>query len=77
MDNAENLGELLCEMAEEIFIECGAADDFCIQSVGSAAAVFGGTNRLIFTIKGFHIDESYCNHEFRRLFYKLKGEGKV
>ena len=66
------IGMLVEDAAFEIFDKCGAADDFCTQDVGSVA-VFGGTNRLIYSpVHGFRMDESYCTPTFRERFNKLQ-----
>ena len=63
-----DIGELVFNQAQEIFIQCGTEEDFCVQDVGSVA-VFGGTNRLIFSPrKGFYPDKSYCTDRFIDLF---------
>lgn len=54
----------LWEVAGNIFEDCGAAQDFCLQSAGNRI-VFGGTNRLCFSARiGWHADEPYCTSRF-------------
>lgn len=41
------------------------ADDFCVQSLGPEVAVFGSTNRLVWSPStGYVPDKSYCNERF-------------
>ncbi len=61
---SQEIGMMIIEEAADRFTECGAASDFCIQHIG-AAVIFGGTNRLIFSLKvGFYLDKSYCTERF-------------
>ena len=55
------------EMALQIFADCGAPGDFCVQDIG-ASIVFGGTNRLILSEYGWRIDEAYCTPRFIERF---------
>ena len=55
------------EMALQIFADCGAPDDFCVQTIG-ASLVFGGANRLILSEYGWRIDEAYCTPRFIERF---------
>ena len=64
-----DIGILVAEAAQEIFEKCGAADDFCVQAVGSGCAVFGGTNRVIFNpLSGFKADAGHCTARFLAAF---------
>lgn len=64
-EQLQRIGETVCEIAYCIFADCGESEDFCIQNAGSTSAVFGGTNRLIWTpLKGFYPDRSYCRPGF-------------
>ena len=75
MTNEElmEMGVALLEVAEEVFHTCRADEDFCVQSIGLSNVVFGGTNRLVFSHKGFFINESHCTPQFVRLFNKYYG----
>lgn len=60
-----DIGLIIVEEAMTIFENCGAASDFCIQAVGARSAVFGGTNRLLWSITaGFRPDYPYCTERF-------------
>jgi hypothetical protein len=49
-------------------------DDFCIQCVGGSVVVFGGLNRVKWTLKhGFSIERGYCSQTFREHWDKLAG----
>ena len=61
------LGDAVYELAQEIFDNCGATDDICIQH----GTVFGGTNRLILTVRGWCPDRSYCTEAFLANFDRL------
>jgi hypothetical protein len=64
-------GVVVMEAATQIFSDCEASSDFCIQTVGSVV-VFGGTNRLCFSpFKGFYLDEKFCTENFIRKFNEL------
>ena len=59
------LGEVLSLAAYERFDACGAASDFGVQCVQDTTAVFGGTNRVIWSVEGrFRPDRSYCTERF-------------
>ncbi len=60
------------EKAENIFKYCNAHSDFGLQCVSYNSIVFGGTNRLIWNIDSFRIDESYCTNDFKDKFNELK-----
>ena len=63
-----DIGLLVADAAKEIFIDCNAEHDFCIQCV-EGVAVFGGTNRLLWSPAfGFRPDKSYCTKEFLAKF---------
>ena len=64
-EQSEEIAISIIEMAEQIFIECGAKSDFCIQHDG---LVFGGVNRLILTKYGWRIDRSDCTPRFIEQF---------
>lgn len=69
-DPTENdfIAFMVREAAAQIFFECGAASDMCIQVVGETRIVFGGTNRLILDDHGWSIDEPYCTPSFITAF---------
>lgn len=55
--------------AAEFFAHC--PDDFCVQHADWAEghAVFGGTNRLLWSVRhGFRPDPSYCTEKFKEQF---------
>lgn len=59
------IGMIVFERALEIFERCGAASDFCVQSASDTGAVFGGTNRLLWSLDlGFRPDPAYCTTRF-------------
>ena len=71
--SACEIGELVIEEAMDIFCECQAESDFCVQHVGQCV-VFGGSNRLIFSVKtGFRPDRSYCSARFLENWDKKYG----
>ena len=72
-EDLNDIGILVAEAASELFNDCGASDDFCIQHVGQRA-VFGGRNRVIFDpIKGFFLDVNYCTDQFIAKFDRIIG----
>lgn len=60
----EMMGIQVYEMAKEIFDACGAEDDFCHQT----GLVFGGTNRIKLTMRGWVAVESHCTARFLAAF---------
>lgn len=39
--------------------------DFCVQHIGLGSIVFGGLNRVIWSVKsGFRVDSPYCSPQF-------------
>lgn len=69
----EKIGEIVYNGAEEVFELCGVSHDFCIQSVGFEAVVFGGSNRVIWTLtQGFRPDKRYCSQSFIDKFNLIK-----
>jgi len=66
------VGLIVVDTAAEIFRQCGASSDFCIQAIYPTGAVFGGTNRLIWhAVRGFRPDRSYCTSRFLAAFDAL------
>ena len=64
-DDLMRMGELVAEDAHSLFTSLGFADDFCVQCVSGTTAVFGGTNRVKWSMRGgYRIDPSYCSDEF-------------
>ena len=59
------IGEHVAEQALQLFKDCGAEGDFCLQDIGMDNIVFGGTNRLILDChNGFHPDSTLCTSNF-------------
>jgi hypothetical protein len=65
----ELIGIDVYEMAQEIFEACNAGNDFCHQT----GLVFGGTNRIKLTTRGWVADRSYCTPQFLAAFDKEHG----
>lgn len=63
----EAIGIAVYEKAKEIFEDCGAADDFCHQT----GLVFGGTNRIKLTARGWQAEESHCTEKFLDSFDRI------
>jgi len=71
-----DMASLILEEAETRFSACGAEDDFCVQHVGQNA-VFGGTNRLIWSAKhGWQPDRQSCTQRFLAEYDAHYGEPK-
>ena len=68
----EELGVDVHSVAEQIFDECGAADDFGHQT----GLVFGGTNRIVLTSLGWRADRSVCTPGFLEAFDKYMAKGQ-
>lgn len=61
----DRIGQIVVDEAFELFEDLGFVDDFCVQSVGMSDVVFGGTNRVIWSVRtGFRMDRSYCTSKF-------------
>lgn len=55
--------DYLVTYAGQFFVEC--PDDFCVQHAEPDVIVFGGTNRLIWSMRrGFRCDPTYCTQRF-------------
>ncbi len=70
------VGESVVDAALNIFTECGAASDFCVQHISGIGGniVFGGVNRLIWSPDlGFNPDRCYCTENFLKKWDKMKG----
>jgi len=65
-EQSEEISTAIIEMAKQIFIECRAESDFCIQS--ASGLVFGGVNRLKLTQYGWKIEHPYCTPQFIEQF---------
>ncbi len=63
-DIIDEMGLGVYETAQEIFEDCGAADDFCHQT----GLVFGGHNRIKLTARGWVAEESHCTEKFLDAF---------
>ena len=74
----KTIGQQVCNIAESIFIECGAERDFCVQDNSRfGTVVFGSVNRVIWNVAtGFSIDEGYCNPEFIERFPEAKRDAE-
>lgn len=58
--------------AQRRFVECNAAEDFCLQCTTSTVIVFGGTNRVVWSARlGYQLDLGYCTEEFKTLWGKM------
>lgn len=73
MNDLEEMGVAVYEMAQEIFIKCHAKDDFCHQT----GLVFGGTNRITLTKRGWEADQGLCTLDFYSRFLNLKSQGEL
>ena len=61
----QQVADVVLDGAYEIFSLLGVADDFCIQTIGASKIVFGGTNRVCWSVRnGFSPDKSYCTKGF-------------
>ena len=52
----------------DIFSQCGAGHDWCLQSTDTGGLVFGGWNRVRLTEKGWVASKSHCTKEFLAAF---------
>lgn len=70
-DQAREIADLVMYEAKEIWIAAECPDDFCVQHYGWTAIVFGGTNRVQWSVRnGFRVDRSYCTARFLEAFDK-------
>ena len=60
----------------DIFSQCGAGGDWCLQSTDTGGLVFGGDNRVRLTAVGWVASKSHCTKEFLHAFEK-HGYGQV
>ena len=77
IEDLRNIAEKIGIKAVVIFQNAGAPDDFCFQGGG---VIFGKSNRIIWTLDGFHASASHCSDAFMKAFKELpdwvKGRGK-
>lgn len=74
-DELMEMGEVLFNYAEYLFMSIGAGEDFCLQCVGSVV-VFGGRNRLLWSPNhGFRCDSDYCTKNFIANMQMVHGIG--
>jgi hypothetical protein len=72
----EAMGTMVVDAAKDIFQDCGALSDFCVQNVGPSSVVFGGVNRVIWTpLRGFRRNHVDCTERFATTFDSLYGKG--
>ena len=65
----------IAETCRNIFKDCMAENDFCLQYSSYNMIIFGGTNRILWDpVKGFRPDHGYCTADFIRRFeaWRLK-----
>jgi hypothetical protein len=67
MNNYEEIGIEVYEQAQAIFADCKAENDFCHQT----GLVFGGTNRIKLTSRGWIAEPEYCTPLFLMNFKRL------
>ena len=66
-DIIDEMGLAVYEQAQEIFKACGVPHDFCHQT----GLVFGSTNRIKLTIRGWDVESSHCTEEFLDAFDRI------
>ena len=71
-----NLGESILDeivnKAYEIFEKCGTIEDFCIQTKRLSTIVFGGSDRIRWTIDGFEPIRTHCSTKFMIKWHEMK-----
>lgn len=71
----EEIGMLIVRAAYDVFCDLGIERDFCVQSVGYNCVVFGGTNRIIWSVRyGFRLDVPYCSETTIRKWGEMNGQ---
>jgi len=58
------LGRSVAEIAADIFADCGSPADFCIQHNAGDSIVFGGSNRLTLSARGWKASLIHCSPKF-------------
>lgn len=83
MHNAPNekqlqeIGTTIVNEAYQLFCDLEIKRDFCVQAIGYNCVVFGGTNRIIWSIRyGFRLDVSYCNDTTIQKWGAMNGQPK-
>ena len=57
--------ESIIEQARQLFINCGAESDFCVQNTTFDIIMFGGLNRISWTAEcGYHASRWHCTDRF-------------
>lgn len=66
----QDFGKTIFEIAKMCFESC--PEDYCIQHSTDEVIIFGGTNRLIWSVfTGWRIDEPYCTKKFIKAAKKV------
>ena len=64
-ERLKEIGEAVLEGAYSVFAEAGVENDFGIQDTSGGVAVFGSTNRLVWSpTQGYRPDRSLCTKRF-------------
>lgn len=67
----EGIAFSVIETARELFEAIGHLEDFGIQYASDQRIIFGGLNRVIWSIKkGFRVDPNLSTEDFKALFEK-------
>lgn len=67
------IGQIVVDQAQSIFEYAEAMEDFCVQHISLTLVIFGGVNRLLWSVKyGWVLDKSYCSPKFISRFETYK-----
>ena len=71
------IGESVIGGALSVFQDLDIESDFCVQSIGFQTVVFGGTNRIIWSLRyGFSLDVRYCTPSVVAKWGAMNGQPK-
>ena len=74
-ETAIEVGDVVLDVAYELFVLAGYDEDFCVQYIGDTTIIFGGSNRVIWhPLSGFRVDAEYCTTKFIGNFEKAMRE---
>jgi hypothetical protein len=74
-EQLQEIGTVIVNEAYQLFVDLKIEGDFCVQSIGYNCVVFGGTNRIIWSVRyGFRLDAPYCSDHVVRRWGAMNGQ---
>ena len=77
VEQCQEIGAVLVDEAYTLFCDLKIERDFCVQAIGCNCVVFGGSNRIIWSLQhGFQLDVSYCSPDTISKWGAMNGKPK-